>query len=161
MKLMTQRVLRILAVLALLGSFETFADGLEGKWVLVKRMLPDGKVLTPPAVLGQFSIQNGLNQLVVFWPMPNGNSASLSSINKWDWTRTLVTVTPILSIFDDGSGKPPVYTVGGSQKSSPISRNGNIVSYQHPTDPPFNVWDGDKLTATFEGVFVDYWERVR
>ena len=134
--------------------------GLEGKWVLTKRKLPDGTILRPPQVLGQFSVHRGLNQLVVFWPMPNGNSASLSAINKWEWSESQVAVTPILMVFDDGSGKPPVYAVGGDVKRSPVTRNGGVVSFQHPTDPPFNVWDGDHMTATLDGVFVDYWERL-
>jgi hypothetical protein len=35
------------------------------------------------------------------------------------------------------------------------------VSYQHPIDPPFIVWEGDKMTATLDSAFVDYWEKVK
>jgi hypothetical protein len=30
-----------------------------------------------------------------------------------------------------------------------------------PFDPPSVVYEGDKLTATLEGAFVDYWERLK
>jgi hypothetical protein len=102
-----------------------------------------------------------VNQLIVFWPMPDGKLASLSEISKWEWSEAEVAVTPILVIFDDGSGKPPVYAVSGETKRAPVTRQGGSVSYQHPIDPPFVVREGDKLTATLEGVFVDYWERVK
>jgi len=54
-----------------------------------------------------------------------------------------------------------VYTVGGETKRAPVTRQGAQVSYQHPIDPPYVVREGDKLTATLEGAFIDYWERVR
>ena len=160
MKTKLQFIASIFAAIVLLMGVEAQAQELEGKWVLVKRVLPDGTVLTPPTVQGQFSVHKGLTQLVVYWPMPNGNPASLSSISQWEWSYAHVTVTPMLRIFDDGSGKPPAYAVGGSAKSSPLTRSGNVISYQHPFDPPFNVSDGEKLTAIFEGVFVDHWEKV-
>jgi hypothetical protein len=30
-----------------------------------------------------------------------------------------------------------------------------------PFDPPSVVIEGDKMTATAEGMFIDYWERIR
>ena len=43
----------------------------------------------------------------------------------------------------------------------PVTRLGTRVSHQHPLDPAFMVWDGDKETATVDGVLVDTWERVK
>jgi hypothetical protein len=106
-------------------------------------------------------MKNGVNQLIVFWPTPDGKSASVSSLSKWQWSEAEVAVTPLLVVFDDGSGNPPVYVVGGEMKRAPVTRQGARVSYQHPIDPPFIVREGDKLTATLEGVFIDYWERVK
>jgi hypothetical protein len=133
------------------------AGDIDGTWRLVMRKLPDGTVQTPPAVHGMFSIKNGLNHIIVFAPTPSGKPGCLSEISKWEWSESEVAVTPILTVFDDGSGKPPVYATGGETKRTPVSREGNRVSYQHPIDPPFVVWEGDKLTATLKGVFVDYW----
>ena len=137
------------------------AEDTEGTWRLVMRKLPDGSVQTPPAVYGMGTTKNGINQLIVFWPTPDGKSASLSEISKWEWSESEVAVTPVLTVFDDGSGKSPVYITGGETKRTPVSREGGRVSYQHPIDPPFVVWEGDKLTATLEGVFVDYWEKMQ
>jgi len=93
------------------------------------------------------SNKNGVNQLVVFWPTPEGKSASISQISKWEWSDTQVAVTPVLVIFGDGSGKPPVYTVGGEAKRMPVTRQGARISYQHPINAPFIVREG-KPTAT-------------
>jgi hypothetical protein len=138
-----------------------YADDLDGTWRLVMRKLPDGTVQTPPTVQGMGTTKNGVNQLIVFWPTPDGKPASISQISKWEWFDTEVAATPVLVIFDDGSGKPPVYAVGGETKRVPFTKQGGRVSYQHPINAPFIVYEGDKLTATLEGVFVDYWERVK
>lgn len=137
------------------------ADDLDMTWRLVMRKLPDGTVQTPPTVQGMSTFKNGVNQLIVFWPAPDGKPASLSEISKWEWSATEVAVTPTLVIFDDGSGKGPVYAVGGERKIAAVIRQGNRISYQHPIDPPYVVRDGDRMTATLAGVFVDYWERVK
>jgi len=138
-----------------------YADGPEGTWHLVMRKLPDGTVQTPPTVQGRFTVKNGVTQLIVFWPTPEGKPASLSEISRWEWSDTDVAATPLLVIFDDGSGKPALYGVGGETKHAPVSRQGGRVSYQHPIDAPFIVWEGDKMTATLDGEFIDYWEKVK
>ena len=137
------------------------ADGTDGTWRLVMRRLPDGTELTPPAVYGMSTTKNGVNQVIVFWPTPDGGSASISSMSKWEWSETDVAVTPLVVIFDAGIGKPPVYTIGGDTKRSPVRKEGGRISYRHPIDPPFIVVEGDKLTATLQGAFVDYWEKVK
>jgi hypothetical protein len=133
----------------------------DGTWQLVKRKLPDGSVLTPPAVRGLSTNKNGTNQLVVFWQTPDGKPASISQLFTYQITDMEMTATPILTIFDDGSGKPPAYTIGGEAKTVPLKREGSRISHQHPLNPPFLVIEGDQSTATLEGAFVDYWEKVR
>jgi hypothetical protein len=132
----------------------------EGAWRLVRRVLPDGTVQAPPTVQGLFNIQNGLEQTLLFRHTPDGKLASLSQLDKVEVTANEFMATPVLVVLDDGNGGPPAYTLGGETKRSPITRRGGRVSYQHPTHPPFVVWEGNTLTATLEGVFVDHWERV-
>ena len=61
-----------------------YADGPEGTWYLVMRKLPDGTVQTPPTVQGRFTVKDGVTQLIVFWPTPEGKPASLSEISRWE-----------------------------------------------------------------------------
>lgn len=151
---------------AALGIFLTvctfaYADNPDGTYRLVMRKLSDGTVLTPPAVHGMGTFKNGVYQLTLFWRTPDGNTAALSRLSKWKWSETEVTATPLAFMFDDGSGKGPVYEWGGEPKSVPVTRQGARISHPHPLDPVFMVWDGDKETATIEGVLVDHWERVK
>jgi hypothetical protein len=163
MQLFTSLSRRILAglVVSLSLCALAYADNPDGTYRLVMRKLTDGTVLTPPAVQGMGAFKNGVYQLIVFWHTPDGKPASLASLSKWEWSETEVAAKPLVTIFDDGSGKLPVYAVGGETKRVPVTRQGQRVSHQHPIDPVFMVWDGDKETATLDGVFTDYWERVK
>jgi hypothetical protein len=69
--------------------------------------------------------------------------------------------TLLFTAFDDGSGKAPTYNLTGSTESVPVTREGSRIAYELPFGEPSVVVEGDKLTATVEGQFVDYWERVR
>ena len=138
-----------------------YAENPDGSYRLVMRKLSDGTVLTPPAVQGMGTFKNGVYQLTIFWRSPDGKPASLSRLSKWTWAETEVAATPLAFMLDDGSGKPPVYVWGGETVRVPVTRQGTRVSHQHPLDPVFMVWDGDKETATIEGVLVDTWERVK
>jgi hypothetical protein len=164
MQISSSRLIRfvagLMAVLACCGL--AHADDLDGTWwKLTMRKLPDGTSLTPPAVYGASTFKDGVNQLLVHWHTPEGKPASISQISKWEWSDTEVAVTAVLMIIDDGSGKPPTYISGGDRKTATITRRAGQISYQHPINAPFIVRDGDKFTATLEGAFTDYWERIR
>jgi hypothetical protein len=147
-------------LLALLAGL-AYADNPDGTYRLVMRKLADGTVLTPPAVQGMGTFKNGVYQLTLFWRTPEGTTAALSRLSSWKWSETDVAATPLAFMFDDGSGKPPIYKWGGETKRVPVTRQGSRVSHPHPLDPVFMMWDGDEETATIEGVLEDHWERVR
>ena len=147
-------------LLALLAGL-AYADNPDGTYRLVMRKLADGTVLTPPAVQGMGTFKNGVYQLTLFWRTPQGTTAALSRLSSWKWSETDVAATPLAFMFDDGSGKPPIYEWGGETKRVPVTRQGSRVSHPHPLDPVFMMWDGDEETATIEGVLEDHWERVR
>ena len=136
------------------------AENPDGSYRLVTRKLPDGTVLTPPAVHGMGTFKNGIYQLTIFWRTPNGKPASLSRISRWRWSENEVEATPLAFFIDDGSGNP-VYEWGGETRRVPVRREGTRIMHQHPLDPVFMVWDRDKQIATIEGVLEDHWERVK
>lgn len=154
---------RLVAGLILLLSVATvaLADDVEGTWRLVKRELPDGTIQTPPTVVGLGTLVKGMRHLNVFWRTPEGKPASFGIISKITLTSNEYTETLLASAFDDGSGRPVSYNFSGETKSAVVTREGGRTSYQLPFDPPSVVYDGDKLTATLQGAFVDYWERVK
>ena len=62
------------------------------------------------------------------------------------------------------NGATPLYLAGTDfavVSGDGRTRRGGQLSYQHPINAPFIVREGDKSHATVEGVFTDYWERIR
>ena len=148
-------------LLLVAASSPAVAGSSDGTWTLASRTLADGKELKSPAVHGMSTFKNGINQLIVVWPTPDGKSGSVSSLSKWEFKANAIIATPIVSIFDEGKGAPPVYTLGGDPKTVPVKRTGSTISYHHPLDPPEIVRKGDDFDAEVKGVFVDHWKKVK
>jgi len=137
------------------------AQEMDGTWKLVMRKLPDGTTLTAPAVLGTYTIHRDLQNLNVFWHTPEGKPASYARISTYKISDTDYSETVLFIALDDGSGKAPTYNLTGKTETTPVTRQGSRIAFQLPFGEPSAVFDGDKFTATLEGQFVDYWERVR
>ena len=150
----------ILTTLMCLGT-PAHADDIEGTWRLIKRKLPDGTILTPPVVVGLGTLKGGMRHLNVLWHTPEGKPASIGVISKVKLSTNEYTETLIAQVFDDGSGQPASYNFSGETKSAPVTRESGRISYKLPFDPPSVVYEGDTLTATLDGVFIDYWERIK
>jgi hypothetical protein len=77
-------------------------------------------------------------------------------------TPTTYTETLLFSIFNDQiGGKDIVYDLAGKTQSVPVQRHGKRLQFTPPFDPPALVFEGNKITATAEGRFVDVWEKVQ
>jgi len=153
----------VLTLFAATLCLPAFADEvLAGTWRLVKRQLPDGRTLSAPEIGGMASRSpTGRSHHSVFWKTSDGKPASVSGIITYEYGDKEITATRHFSAFDDGSGKPIVYATPEETRRVALKREGSKLSYQHPFDPPFIVIDGDSMTATLQGAFVDYWERIK
>jgi hypothetical protein len=154
---------RYLLALTTLVFFVPFAQAqeMDGTWKLVMRKLADGTTVTAPAVLGAYTIHHGLQNLNVFWHTPEGKPASYARISTYKMSDTDYSETVLFIALDDGSGKAPTYNLTGKTETTPVTRQGSRIAFQLPFGEPSAVFEGDKFTATLEGQFVDYWERVR
>jgi hypothetical protein len=155
------RAFWFVAVLVLLSCGLAQAQEFEGAWKLTMRKLPNGTTLMSPAVQGAIIVQAGLLTRVVFFHTPEGKLASFSGVSTYKMSPAEYTETLLFSALDDGSGKAPAYNQTPQTKSTPVTREGGGISFKLPFDPPSVVIKGDKMTATAEGMFVDYWERTR
>jgi hypothetical protein len=155
------RVCWLVAVLVLLSCGLAQAQEFEGAWKLTMRKLPNGTTLIPPAIQGAIIVQAGLLTRTVFMRTPEGHPASFSGVSTYKMSPAEYTETLLFSVFDDGSGKAPVYNQTPQTQRTPVTRDGGRIAFKLPFDPPSVVIEGDKMTATAEGMFVDYWELTR
>lgn len=134
---------------------------LDATYRLVKRELAGGPTLMPPAVMGLSTYSNGVRNINVLWYTPEGKPVSVSLAATYRLTATEYVETPMFSVFNDSSsGQPPAYSVGGPTKTEPVKRDGRKIQFTPPGAPTL-VFDGDRFTATIEGVLVDHWEKIK
>jgi len=58
-------------------------------------------------------------------------------------------------------GTPMTYSTEEVTKSVAIKNDNMKMTVIPPFDPPVLVFEGDKMTATLAGEFVDVWERLK
>ncbi len=135
---------------------------IEGTWKLVSRDLPDGSKQTPPDIMGLLTFQDGYRNLNVYWTDAEGKSCSLSMISTYELGDKEYSETCTYRLMNDEiSGKGATYDMSGVAGTSPVSKKGGRIEIDLPLfDEPTVVFEGDKLTATREGEFVDHWVRV-
>ena len=137
------------------------ASGIEGAYMLVSQDLPDGTKRVPPLVGGMFNITSKYWNLNVWWSNAEGKVFSLSEISEYSMTDSTYTETRTYSATNAGAdGGPVKYNFEQKTKTVPVNREGCQISFEMPFDSVVVVFDGNKLTATREGEFVDHWEKV-
>jgi hypothetical protein len=145
------------------------APSIVGTWKFVSRKLPDGTTLTPPMCQGLQTFTRTMRNFNVGWVDNTGKHFSYSVISNYaltdkDYTETLVysCMNDEIGIMKDKpAGSGPSYVMTSQSKTVPVTLDGSKIKFQFPFDPPQAVFDGNTLTATLEGGFVDTWERMR
>jgi hypothetical protein len=145
------------------------APSIVGTWKFVSRKLPDGTTITPPMCIGLQTFTKDMRNFNVCWVDNAGKHFSYSVISGYKLTDKDYTENLIYSCMNDEIGvmkdKPagsgPTYVMKTESKTMPVTRDGAKIKFQFPFDPPQVVFDGNTLTATLEGGFVDTWERER
>jgi hypothetical protein len=137
-------------------------SAIEGTWELMSRTLPDGQIVRKPDIQGVLNFAGGYRNINVLFRTPDGSWGSYSAVASYKissnrYTETLHFVV-VKGLTPDNETK---YDVPGATNSSAVERRGKIVRIQPPFDPPTWEFEGDTLTATLDGAFVDSWRRVR
>ena len=71
------------------------------------------------------------------------------------------TETRLYSASKTRSGGEPIkYDFEQKTKTVSVNREGSQISFEMPFDSVMVVFDGNKLTASVEGEFVDHWKKV-
>ena len=137
------------------------APSIEGTYQLISRKLPDGTVLKPPDILGLSTFTKSHTNFNLVLKDATGKFSSVSSVSTYKLTATEYSETRLFSIVNDQiGGKEIVYDLAGKTQSVPVKMEGGRIQFKSPFNPPSLVFEGNKLTATAEGRFVDVWEKA-
>jgi hypothetical protein len=156
-------LLGILVVMTWLLALSAAAQtpSIEGTYQLVSRTLPNGTVLKPPDIMGLFTYTKTHRNFNIVIKDATGKFYSYSLVSTYTLTPTAYSETRLFSILNDQvGGKDIVYDLSGKTQSVPVKMEGGRIEFKPPFDPPALVFEGNRMTATLEGGFVDVWEKV-
>jgi len=135
---------------------------IAGTYRLVKRTLPDGKELAPPAVVGFQNFVKGYRNFSVKWTQPDGTPVSITLVAKYQLSATKYCEQPVLWV-QNNLGTPGVKYDAPPEKAqcSDVKIEGGKITFKVMGEPVVATFDGSGLTATAEGLFTDVWERIK
>jgi hypothetical protein len=137
------------------------APSIEGTYRLISRQLPDGTRLSPPDIMGLWTHTKSHRNFNLVRKDATGKFSSRSTVSTYKLTATEYSETVLFSIVNDQiGGKEIVYDLSGQTRSSPVTVEGGRIQFKSPFTPPTLVFEGNKITATAEGGFVDVWEKI-
>jgi hypothetical protein len=152
-------VVLVVGLSAIAASAQT--PSIEGTYKLLSRKLPDGTMLSPPNIMGLLTYTKSHRNFNIVIKDATGKFYSYSLVSTYKLTATEYSETRLFSILNDQSGgKDIVYDLSEKTESVPVKMEGGRLQFKPPFDPPALVFEGNKMTATLEGGFVDVWEKV-
>jgi hypothetical protein len=152
-----------LALIVLTGAVANpKGPSIKGTYRLISRDLSDGTKQVPPNIVGLITFTTKYRNFNIYWKDANGKAVSISNIATYQLTGKDYRETNVYYLMNDESGgKGLSYDLSTTSGSSPVVMKGTRIEMQLPLhDEPKVVFQGNTLTATREGAFVDHWVRV-
>jgi hypothetical protein len=109
----------------------------------------------PPDITGLLTYMKTHRNFNVIWKDAQGKFFSYSLVSTYKLTPAEYSETILFSILKD-----IVYDLSRPTQSAPLRVDGGRLQFKLPFDPPSVIFEGDKMTATAEGRFIDVWEKV-
>lgn len=134
---------------------------ITGTYRFVERELPDGTIVSK-GVAGMLTFTDEYRNFNVQWTDEEGRPASISIVSTYELTADEYTETNIYAVTAGAAVEGGVhYDLEPESGTSAVTVEGGSVAFDLPLwEEPHLVFEGDQLTATAEGEFVDRWEKV-
>jgi len=143
------------------GTHLLKTPSIEGTYKLLWRKLPDGTTTKPPMIMGIQTLTKNIRNFNLMETDKNGKHYSFSVYSTYKLTDKDYTETIHYSVTNDEIGSKGVSYIIDQTKTVPIHFDGKKLEFKFPFDPPSVTFEGNKMTATAEGMFTDYWEKVK
>jgi hypothetical protein len=133
---------------------------IEGTYKLLSRKLPDGTTIKPPMIMGIQTLTKDVRNFNVMWVDKTGKHYSFSVYSTYKLTDKDYTETIHYGVMNDEISGKGVSYITEQTKTVPINSEGKKLEFKLPFDPVSLTVEGNNMTATAEGMFTDYWEKV-
>jgi hypothetical protein len=121
----------VLVVMVLLFAIAASAQtpSIEGTYQLTARKLPDGTLLSPPAIIGLNTYTKSHRTFNLVQKDATGKFFSSSNVSTYTLTATAYSETRLFSVRDDQiGGKDIVYNLSSETRSAPVTVDGGVSS---------------------------------
>ena len=162
---MNKLIIRSLLVLSFVIFYQaySFAQSIDGTYVLESRVLADGTVIKPPQILGVYNLEAGCINFNLAYKDNSEKTQSISFIGKYKFSSSKYHQEIFfLSIHDEIYGGDKVHDFSRKEGSSPVKIEGDKIEFSFP--PQKNIiatFEGNKLSAKrADGSYTDIWKKV-
>jgi hypothetical protein len=157
-------VLALAAALALAPA-PCAGDGdasiLQGSYRLVKRVLPSGKKVKSPDIVGFMTCTKTERSFTIMWKDPKGEPVSLSLIATYTLSGGKYCEKPVYWM-QNNMGMPGVRYEWPPEKSrcADVVTDADGTSFDMPGEPERMRFTRDGFIATAKDMWTDTWKRV-
>jgi hypothetical protein len=137
------------------------ASILEGSYRLVKRVLPNGKHLKSPNVVGFMTVTKTERSLNVMWTDQKGAPVSLSLIATYTLSGGKYCEKPVYWM-QNNMGMPGLSYEWPPEKKkcADVVTDATGTSFDKPGEPERMTFTRDGFVATAKDMWTDTWKRV-
>lgn len=143
-------------------SASSHPTSIDGTYELTERVMADGTILRPPAVVALYTLVRGRFNLNLFFKNSDGTIASESTVGRYTYSNSKYCEWIVYTIRNNidkpgVTNEPPVLT---DHCTPVVSKNGRAVF--SPPGESVTMSVGSKgFDARIEGEFVDHWKKIQ
>jgi hypothetical protein len=151
-----------LAAVSAQGIAAGDANALEGSYRLVSRVLPNGKHVNDPDIVGFMTVTKTERSLNVMWKDPLGAPVSLSLIATYTFSKGKYCEKPIYWL-QNNMGMPGLSYESPPEKKqcADVVSDADGAAFDMPGEPERMVFTREGFTATAKDMWTDTWKRVK
>jgi hypothetical protein len=137
------------------------ANALEGSYRLVKRVLPNGKEVKYPHIVGFMTYTATERSFNIMWKDAKGTPVSLSLIAGYTLSGGKYCEKPVYWM-QNNMGVPGIFYDWPKEKSqcAEVATDASSTSFDVPGEPERIRFTRDGFVATAKDMWTDTWKRV-
>ena len=161
-KLILQTVFIVFTIT--LFNSHSFAQSIDGTYVLESRVMADGTKITPPSVMGVYNLEAGYSNFNVAYKNSSGKVQSISFFGKYRFnSKEFYQEILFINSNDQIGGSGNKYDFEPKSGTSPVKITGNKIEFTYPPNHTIKAtFEGDTLKARpVNGAYTDNWKKVK
>jgi hypothetical protein len=150
-------------LLVLIFNHYTYAQSIDGTYVLESRVMADGTVIKPPQITGLYNLEAGYINFNLANRDESGKVQSVSYVGNYRFSsKEYYQEILFVSINDEIGGQGIKYDFGKKSGTSDVKITGGKIEFPFPPNNAILAeFEGKSFKAkTANGAYTDNWKKV-